>query len=101
VILRPGTRWRSTAGGAEIVVVRAPEDEVTMECNGAPMEALESGGGGPADGEAGETPLLLGKRYEAAGLGVEVLCSKAGPGPLRIDDEVLVEKGAKPLPSSD
>jgi hypothetical protein len=57
----------------------------------------------PANPESteGEAEVLLGKRYEHADLGVEVLCTKAGPGPLSIDGEVLTEKGAKPLPSSD
>ena len=51
--------------------------------------------GGAAD------PTLLGKRYEDAGLGVEVLCTQGGAGSLTIGDAPLLVKGAKPLPSSD
>ncbi len=83
------------------MVIRAPDGDVTLECAGAPMEPLETDGA--ASGAAGESEqlLLLGKRYEAGSAGVEVLCSKAGSGPLMVDGETLTEKGAKPLPSSD
>lgn len=57
---------------------------------------------GPADCPDGAGPdVLLGKRYTAADLGIEVLCTKAGCGPLRLGDVVLALKEAKPLPASD
>ncbi len=84
------------------MVVRAPDADLVLECNGAPMAPLEPGAG-DAGGAGGphEHLLLLGKRYELESAGVEVLCSKAGAGPLTIGGEVLTEKGAKALPSSD
>jgi hypothetical protein len=100
--LRPGARLRSPSGGTEVVVVRAPANDVSLDCAGEVMTTID-----PADAPATPTQdadadgVLLGKRYEHATLGVEVLCTKAGAGPLTIGEEPLVQKGAKPLPSSD
>jgi hypothetical protein len=93
---------RSLSGGTEVVVVRASADEFSIECSGEPMVPIE-----PGDQPVQEPPspsdigVLLGKRYEHSALGIEVLCTKAGAGPLTISGEPLSEKGAKPLPSSD
>jgi hypothetical protein len=43
----------------------------------------------------------MGKRYEDADLGLELLCTQPGEGALSIGDAPLLVKGAKPLPSSD
>ena len=75
--LKPGLRLESATCDTQVVVVKAPRDA----------------------GDVG--PTLLGKRYEAAGLGVEVLCTQGGAGSLTIGDAPLLVKGAKPLPSSD
>lgn len=101
-VLRPGSRWRSATGTTEVVVVRAPSEDVVLECGGAPMVPLEEAPAAPAadDGPA-EDPVLLGKRYEDPEAGVEVLCSKPGPGPLAANGRALEVKAAKPLPSSD
>jgi hypothetical protein len=83
-------------------VVRAPANDLSLECAGEAMAIID-----PGDAPASQTPhsdavgVLLGKRYEHATFGIEVLCTKAGAGPLTIGDEPLSEKGAKPLPSSD
>ena len=42
--------------------------------------------------------VLLGKRYADEASGIELLCTKPGPGPLAVDGRPLVVKGAKPLP---
>ena len=44
---------------------------------------------------------LLGKRYIDGSLGLEALCTKAGPGTLAVGEQPLSVKAAKPLPSSD
>jgi hypothetical protein len=44
---------------------------------------------------------LMGKRYTDEADSIEVLCTKGGEGSLSIGDELMVVKGAKPLPSSD
>jgi hypothetical protein len=100
--LRPGTRLRSLVCSTEVVVVRAPAGEIALTCGGQPMltpddpRKADAAPGG-ADGEG----TLLGKRYEDADAGVELLCTKAGAGELAVDGRALVIKGAKPLPSTD
>jgi hypothetical protein len=101
--LRPGSRWRSAEGTTEVVVVRATTNDIQLECDGVPMNLLGAAADDVPEGvaEPSEVSVLLGKRYEPADLGVEVLCTKAGSGPLAIGGELLTQKGAKPLPSSD
>jgi hypothetical protein len=102
LVLRPGTKLRSTTGPTEVVVIRAPADPVEITCGGAPMEPSDtSAPAGAAAGAAAAEEVLLGKRYADDGAGIELLCSKAGPGPLACDGTELTIKGAKPLPSSD
>jgi len=99
--IRAGAKLRSAVCSTEIVVVRPPNASVQLSCGGAPMLAAGDGGpgGAPAPGKDGGT--LLGKRYTDEQTGLEVLCSKAGPGSLECDDRPLEIKGAKPLPASD
>ena len=51
--------------------------------------------------EGGVPGAQLGKRYEHTDSGLEVLCTKAGAGPLSLEGALLLPKEAKPLPSSD
>ena len=100
--LRPGLRLESAACDTQVVVVKAPKDnsDVDLRCGGHPMRAVDSGGDRvEAVGESG--PTLLGKRYSNDDLGLEVLCTQGGSSALSVGDEPLLEKGAKPLPSSD
>lgn len=102
VALGPGTRLRSAVCSTEVVVVRPPSAPAELRCCGEPMQpqdavAATTGGAVPAPGEG----IALGKRYEDAESGLEVLCTKGGPGPLALGDRELVLKGAKPLPASD
>jgi hypothetical protein len=100
--LKVGTRLRSVADTTEIVVVRAPADDVDLRCGGHPMAA--HGGDGPADGEVAagfDGGTLVGKRYVDDEAGLEVLCTKAGGGTLSVGETALALKEAKPLPSSD
>ena len=86
----------------EVVVVKAPEGEVNLECGGYPMVPLEADRpeGLVLQAElAGGTPI--GKRYADPDSGLEVLASKGGSGTLAIDGKAMPMKGAKPLPSSD
>jgi hypothetical protein len=99
--LKPGVRLRSAADTTEVIVVRAPGEPVDLRCGGHPMV--------PADDAPSTAPIepgfdegsQLGKRYEHEGSGLEVLCTKPGPGSLSVGTEPLHLKGAKPLPSSD
>ena len=100
--LKPGLRLESATCDTQVVVVKAPKDaaDVDVRCGGASMR--EMGSGGDRTDPAGDgDPTLLGKRYEDADLGLELLCTQGGAGALSIGETPLVVKGAKPLPSSD
>jgi hypothetical protein len=82
-----------------VIVVKAAEVG-GLQCAGASMVGVDEAG--PVDcAHPGDVDVLLGKRYELPGAGLEVLCTKAGCGPLEADGVTLVVKQAKPLPSSD
>lgn len=86
----------------EVVVVKAPAADITLECGGQPMVPLEDERptGLAIDPEfAAGTPI--GKRYADADSGLEVLASKGGEGTLAVGGTAIPMKGAKPLPSSD
>lgn len=99
---RPGQRLTSAVCEAQVVVVRAPDDDVEIGCGGAPMvdEGGDAPAGGALDTTLGDAPLL-GKRYADEASGLELLCTRPGKGALTVDGRVLPVKGAKPLPSSD
>ena len=98
--LKPGSVWYSAASQAQVIVVRAPRGPVELTCGGRPMvaqappalEPLETADGGG---------LLIGKRYVDTETGLELLCTKAGPGSVACDGRVLLMARATPLPSSD
>ena len=100
--LRPGQKLHSAVCDAQVVVVRAPADEVEVGCGGAPLldDGQEADGTPTLDASLGDGPLL-GKRYADDDLGLELLCTRAGTGALTVDGRLLLVKGAKPLPSSD
>src|SRR5206468_1412297 len=83
--LKPGSRWRSAVCDAEVVVVRPPSADSTLECGGQPMlphaAQRQAGVSISADHAAGS---LLGKRYTDAETGFEALCSKLGQGSLSL-----------------
>jgi len=99
--LRPGLKLNSTVSAAQIVVVRAPAEEVDLRCGGAPMSTDEPAQAIERGEDSCEAPLLIGKRYGDESGALEVLCTKPGRGPLSLGDLVLAQKSAKPLPASD
>jgi len=102
VEVKAGTRLRSTACQTEVVVVKAPPLGATIECGGLPMAPLESAvpqARAPRPGFEGGN--AVGKRYVDEAETVEVLCTKPGQGALALGGQLLSEKAAKPLPSSD
>ncbi len=94
---KAGLRLRSTTCSTEVVVVRAASAPVELTCCGA---ALTDEDITPVAGD-GEHAVLLGKRYTDDETGLEVLCTKSGPGGLAVDGRALLLKGTKPLPASD
>lgn len=102
MLSKPGSRWKSAVCDTELVVVRAPADEVDLRCGGQPVIPLgDTGDDGLTIDPAHNGGTALGKRYADDAVGVEVLCTKAGDGSLSIGDTPLPQKDAKPLPASD
>ena len=99
--LKAGVRLRSAVGETEVIVVRAPNEAVTLTAGGLPMVGTdeEAPGGTVQDGHEGT--VQLGKRYVDEDSGIEVLATKPGEGALAVDGRLLTLKAAKPLPSSD
>ena len=73
---------------------------MTVTCGGEEMVPPGTAGAGPA-GTSGPDGVQLGKRYTVEGLGIELLCVKAGAHPVAVDSSPATPKGAKPLPASD
>jgi len=87
----------------EVVIIKAPAEELDLRCGGHPMVAIGDERPGALSVEPGfdAPPSLIGKRYTDPSGELEVLCTKAGTSALSLADEVLERKDAKPLPSSD
>jgi hypothetical protein len=97
--LTPGKRLRSKVSDTEIIVVRSPAAPVELSCGGQPMTADLAAA---AAGESTiENDTVLGKRYVDIDTGLEVLCTKAGPGVLSADGRQLTIKAPNALPASD
>jgi hypothetical protein len=98
--VKSGSRLKSVTCSTEVIVIRAPIDDVDLRCGGHPMALQsETPNRQPMTGEG--TATLLGKRYTNEAIGLEVLCTKPGDGWLSIGAEPLGLKDAKQLPSSD
>ena len=97
--LRVGQTLYSSVDDATVVVIRAPEDDATVNYGGAEMTDVkpDAAGSGAQSGEG----MLLGKRYADDETGMEVLCTKAGAGALTIGGRPIGAKEAKKLPASD
>ena len=98
--LKAGTKLQSAVCETQVVVVRAPADDVELACGGAPLIDADGTPGGELDPALADG-TLIGKRYADEEVGVELLCTRAGAGTLTCNGDVLQLKGAKPLPSSD
>ncbi len=101
-VLKAGTRLKSAVCSSELMVVIAPEGDVSLTCGGAPLIELsaEAPAGATIDPEH-KQGTQMGKRYTNEAGDIEVLCTKPGEGGLALDGNALEIKGAKPLPSSD
>ena len=98
--LKVGQALHSVVDATSVIVVKAPETELTITCGGREMatgrpETLQDALPGAQDG------TQIGKRYADDELGVELLCTKAGTGTLAVNGAALPLKDAKPLPASD
>lgn len=95
---RLGMKLNSAVSSAQLIVVRAPGEDIDLRCAGEPMIV---GDPAIAEGEADEDALLLGKRYSDEAGTLELLCTKSGRGPLSVGETRLTIKAAKALPASD
>ena len=98
-ILSAGKRLKSAVCTTEIMVITAPDGDVTLCCGGAPMGEDGAAGGAVDPNHAGGS--AIGKRYVNGDGSLEVLCVKAGDGSLALGDAALAVKDAKKLPKTD
>jgi hypothetical protein len=102
VITKAGLRLSSVVCDTEVIVIKAPREDLDLRCGGQPMvELADSSDRSGAPAAPHDTGTLIGKRYALADPAVEVLCTKPGSGSLSIGDDPLPAKEAAPLPSSD
>jgi hypothetical protein len=99
VILKPGLRLFAQNSSCEVIVIKGAGTAGSLSCAG--LEMLTAAPGAGAGGSHDGPPVELGKRYTDDGGQLELLCTKAGPGPLAAGGRELSLKAAKPLPASD
>ncbi len=101
--LNVGLTLYSTVDSTAVIVVRATDADadVTVTCGGEAMTTDKPAGEGGAAAAPSANGTLLGKRYTDEELGLELLCTKGGPGALAVNGSPLEIKQAKPLPASD
>jgi hypothetical protein len=102
VSLQLGMRLGSVVCDTEVIVVRAPSEDVDLRCGGHPMLPKEAAPSPRCEPLPGYTEgSLLGKRYADDDLGLELLVTKAGAGSLSVSENCLLVKKPKRLPTSD
>jgi hypothetical protein len=100
--IKPGSRWKSAVDSSEVVVVRPPKDQVTLECGGHSMVPIGTDvPEGLVLASAFSAGTSIGKRYTDMESGIELLGSKAGQSSLSVNGRAVTLKEAKPLPASD
>jgi hypothetical protein len=101
VKFRVGQQLVSAVDSTAVIIIRAPEGELTLTCGGVEMAPA----GEPIPVAEPDPSLmggtLIGKRYVDEADTLQVLCTKAGDGTLALDGKPLVIQAAKPLPASD
>ena len=91
--LKPGQRLTSPVCDTEVVVVKAPAADVDLRCGGHPMTVKGETGPAAELDDDHRKGTLIGKRYADEGVGLEVLCTKAGEGSLSIGVDELLPEG--------
>lgn len=98
--LKAGQRLASVVCDTTVIIVKG-SGEVDLRCGGQPMVEVGKTGDRQEISPDHSAGTQMGKRYADDDLGLEVLCTKPGPGSLSVGDTPLPVKGAKPLPASD
>lgn len=96
-MLKPGTRLKSAVCDAEFMIIKASDSD-ELACGGTTCDASPDRVAGNDEQMNG---CVIGKRYINAAETIEVLCVKSGEGSLYCNDEELMTKDTKKLPSSD
>jgi hypothetical protein len=96
-----GAQLFSAVSDVSVVVVRAPREPTEIHCGGVPMLSSKPPGPTHTAGAGLGEDIAVGKRYVLDDIGLEIICTKAGPGTLTIGGTALTMAKAKPLPSSD
>lgn len=97
--LQVGNRLRAQNSPCEVIVIKGSSDDAALLCAGVEMLPTAPPADAPA---AADGPAIeLGKRYTDDATDIEVLCTKAGVGPLVYAEHELTLKSAKALPASD
>ncbi len=96
-MLKPGTRLKSAVCDAELMIIKAGGND-KLTCGGVSLDEPSDRVEGVADKMNG---CVIGKRYINTDETIEVLCVKTGEGSLYCNDEELMTKDTKKLPSSD
>ena len=91
-LLKSGSRLRSQVDTTEMIVVRAPEEDLDLRAGGHPVVDLGATPEAGLELVAGE-PALVGKRYTREAGDLESLVTKAGQAGLAIGDTPLVRLG--------
>lgn len=100
-ILKSGSRLKSQVDGTQVIVVRAPADDIDLRIGGHPaIEFTATAAEGLELQPSGEA-ALLGKRYTRSENDLELLVTKADSAALTIGETALIIKDSKPLPASD
>jgi hypothetical protein len=99
--VKVGQSLASVVDDTTVVVIRAPEGEVSITCGGRQMVADKTATERVAADPDWQAGTALGKRYADDEVGIELLCTKAGQGTLAVNGTALRLKEAKPLPASD
>ena len=98
--LKAGARFKSAVCDTQVMVIKAPPGEHTLQCGGVDVIAPTATGSGTLAAALG-SESLIGKRYVNADESVELLCTKGGQGGLAFNGTAMDVKQAKQLPSSD
>ena len=99
--LKTGARLKSAVCDGEVMVVKAPGDDIELTCGGAGMvDPGTDASGGEVDPDHA-VGIVIGKRYINEDESLEVLCVKAGAGSLAANGALLLQKDTKQLPKTD
>jgi hypothetical protein len=101
-VLKSGSRLKSQVDDTELIVTKAPADEVELLIGGhAAIDIKAEAESGLSIDPALSEGTLLGKRYGRDAGDLELLITKAGSASISLDGEVLTPVESKPLPASD